>query len=195
MSFAGSDEAFANPERGFFQYTETHYDDTGAGHVPLNASELSAARTTLARSYVFRYAVMEKFLSQDELDGAWLDLLADDLDAVRTAGCKIMPRFAYSTSGDTTAPYGADPPVARVLGHIAQIAPVLNAAADVVDAVQAGFIGMWGEWYYSDNFGDLGSATVTEYNDRLRVVSALLDQLDPSITVLLRYPGLKARWT
>lgn len=194
VTFTASNAIIANPGRGFFQYSETHYQSDGSGYSPLNATTLASARTTQARTIVFRYFVMEKFLTADTLDPAWLALVAADLAAVRAAGCKAVIRFAYSTSGSVSSPpYSADPPVARVLSHIAQLAATLNAAADVILAVQAGFVGMWGEWYYSDNFGDLGSVTTQQKNDRIAVLSALLTALNPSIFVQVRYVGVR-RW-
>jgi hypothetical protein len=193
LSFTTSTADIANPERGFFQYSETHYASDNTGYVPLSAASLAASKAADSRPLVFRYFVMEKYLSLDTIDSTWLNLVAADLAAIRTAGCRGILRFVYSTSGDMTPPYGADPPLARVLGHIAQIAAVVNVAADVVEAVQAGFIGMWGEWYYTDNFGDVGSPTVQQYADRVSVIGALVSGLDARIPVLLRYPGLKPR--
>lgn len=195
VEYAASTAIIANPERGLFQYSETHYQSDGSGYTALSANSLAASRSSDGRSLVYRYFVMEKYLTVDTLDSAWLDLVTADLTAVRAAGCKIIPRFVYSTSGDIDAPpYSADPPVARVLGHITQLSPILKANADVIDSIEAGFIGMWGEWYYSDNFGDLGTINATDYHNRWRVLSALLDATDPSTYVLVRYPGLKERW-
>lgn len=194
LNYTASTAVIPNPARGFFQYTETHYQNDSTGFVPLNAATLAAERTSAGRALVFRYYVMEKFLGVDALDTGWLDLLAADFAAVRAAGCKAVLRFTYSTSGDMSPPYGADPPAARVLGHIAQLADTLNAAADVIEAVEAGFVGMWGEWYYTDNFGDVGTVTVQQGNDRLRIVAAMLDLLDPRVFVLVRYPGVKQGW-
>lgn len=194
-TYTASDNIIPNPERGLFQYTETHYVSDNSGHTALSSSVLSTERLTAGRSLVYREFVIPKFLTLDTLDSAWLTLVANDLSAIRTAGCKAILRFAYSTTGSTSAPpYSADPPVSRVVSHIAQLSTVINVAADIVDAVQAGFIGMWGEWYYSDNFGDLGILTEQNKSDRLQVLNALIDNLDPRIYIQLRYPGLKKDW-
>lgn len=182
----------ANPERGFFQYTETHYDVAGAGYVALSSATLASARASAGQSVVFRYFVMEKYLSVDTLDTAWLNLVAADFDAIRTAGCKAVVRFAYSTSGDMVAPYGDAPTIGRLAGHIRQLRATLNAAADVILAVEAGFIGMWGEWYYTDSYGDQGALTEAQWVDRKTVLAELL-ATDARIPVLVRYPGIKHR--
>jgi hypothetical protein len=194
-TYTASTAIIPNPERGFFNYTETHYQTDNSGHVALNSTSLASDRTTNAHSLVFRYFVMEKFLSSDTLDPTWLSLVATDLAAVRTAGCKIILRFTYSTSGAISSPpYNADPPVARVLGHINQLASTINANADVIDAIEAGFIGMWGEWYYTDNFGDQGTVTADQLGNRLTVLAAERDSFSSSIFICVRYAGLKQRW-
>lgn len=189
-----------NPERGFFQYSETHYQSDNSGHVPLVAADLTTARTTLGRTLVFRYFGLEKYRTSDTIDSTYLNLLAADLAAARTAGVKLIPRFAYRISScpGEPGPYASDATPARVVAHIGQLAPVLNAYADVIYAIQAGFIGCWGEWYYTDNFADDGSQpwilTTQNWTDRQNVVNALLNGLDDRIFVLLRYSGLKDHW-
>lgn len=192
-SYAQTSEIIANPERGFFQYTETHYQADGSGHTALSAATMTSSRTGSQQTLVFRYYVIEKYLTQDTIDQAYLDLLTADFAAARQAGVKMVIRFSYSNSGDMTPPYGADPSPSRVLSHISQLAPALNAYADVIDSVEAGFIGMWGEWYYTDNFGDVGTLTAQNWADREAVVNALLDNLDQRIFVLVRYVGVKHR--
>lgn len=194
-TYTASTAVIPNPERGFFNYTETHYLSDNSGHTALSSSSLASARTSNAYSLVFRYFVMEKYRTVDTIDTTYLNLIAADLTACATAGVKMIPRFTYSTAGNISSPpYDDDAPVARVLGHIAQLAPVLNAHAEVIDSIEAGFIGMWGEWYYTDNFGDLGTLTTQNWIDRIAVLNALYDQLDPSIFILVRYPGIKKYW-
>jgi hypothetical protein len=54
----------------------------------------------------------------------------------------IVPRFLLQTD---SAPYG-DATKAWMLRHIDQVSPLLHDNEDVIDALQAGFIGTWGEW-------------------------------------------------
>lgn len=184
----------SNPERGFFQYSETHYLSDNTGHVALDAEAMASDRTSLGRTLVFRYLFVEKWRTVDTISQTYLDLLAADLAAARTAGVKLILRFAYADSG-TVSPYNSDTTPARTTGHIEQLAPVLNDYADVIFAVEAGFVGTWGEWYYSDNFGsDTGQPWVlngTDWTNRQSVVEALLNGLDERIFILLRFPGTK----
>ncbi len=185
--------AITNPERGFFYYTETHELADDSGRSPLTEATLTTERTSNGRTLVFRYYVLEKYLASNTIDQSFLNFVAADLAACRAAGVKMILRFTYSTSGNMTPPYNVDPPVARVIGHIQQLAPTLNAYADIIDALQAGFIGMWGEWYYTDNFGDLGVVTIQQWSDRKAVVDTLLNELDSRIFVLIRYIGATRR--
>ncbi|MBL7260498.1 DUF4832 domain-containing protein [Paractinoplanes lichenicola] len=181
-SYAASSEVFANPGRGFFTYSETHL---GAAFEPLVAADLTQARLTESRSLVYRHY----YLSRDAaLPAADLARIAADFTAVRMAGVKIVLRFSYS---DTSS---ADAPLARVLEHISQVAPTLKTNADVIAALQAGFIGQWGEWYYSDNFSSSpGVLTAQNWADRKAVLAALLAATDPSTQIQVRTPEYKRR--
>ena len=63
---------------------------------------------------------------------------------MRAAGFKCILRFAYTKVQQATPPYN-DAPLSRVLMHIEQLRPVVQANEDVVLVLQAGFIGTWGE--------------------------------------------------
>lgn len=161
VSYAPSDENFLNPERGFH------------GNVSLaNDTNLSWVREggyTLARSYVRLDAYRRKPLPDN--------LLADVQRGLDAARIKIVLRFAYNFGigeDDTT--------LAWVEKHIEQVTPLLERNADVIAAVQAGFIGAWGEWHSSEN--GLGSP-----ENKAAVHAALLNAVPASRMVQLRYPG------
>ncbi|GAA0527315.1 hypothetical protein GCM10010172_04770 [Paractinoplanes ferrugineus] len=171
VRYAGSPALIANPERGFFTYTETHL---GAGYVPLTAASIEPGRTV-----VYRIFYLEKYADTDTITAADLALVGADFAAARRAGVKLVIRFAYSATDDK------DAPVARVLGHLAQLKPLLVGNADVLLAVQAGFIGTWGEWYYSRNFPRTDTAA------RQRVLDALLAATAADTPIQVRTPGYK----
>ena len=110
-------------------------------------------------------------------------------------------RFAYAQPKDDwpyQPPYG-DAPKSRVLKHIAQLRPILRANADVIATVQAGFIGLWGEGYYTDYFAadpaDPGTLTDQDWANRREVFLALLHALPPNRTVQLRTMLMKQKAT
>ncbi|MBM2618803.1 DUF4832 domain-containing protein [Actinoplanes sp. LDG1-06] len=180
-SYAASADVFANPGRGFFTYTETHL---GSSFEPLVVADLARARTTSAQSLVYRHYYLDKYVGADQITD--LAQVSADLAAVRAAGVKIVLRFSYTGSSS------ADAPVARVLKHIAQLGPVWKVNADVIAALQAGFIGQWGEWYYSDHFSSSpGVLTAQNQADRKAVLAALLAATAPTTQIQVRTPSYK----
>src|ERR1035438_1861383 len=72
----------ANPERGFFYYTETHYaSDTGSynggGTGPLTAGALTSQAATYGYTICFRYYYMEAFNSNGSTISAQYKALID----------------------------------------------------------------------------------------------------------------------
>ncbi len=160
----GSTEDFMNPERGFYKGINLL---TGSQS---SANSLRAGGTTTAIALVKLDAFRAVPLDQATLDG-----LTAGFGRARTAGLKIILRFMYNSDG------GADAPLSVILGHINQLKPILQANADVIAVMQAGFIGGWGEWHSSTNGNDTPAA-------RKAVVDALLAALPPSRMVQLRTP-------
>ena len=177
------DTVFANPERGFYAMYETN----ASAYESLSQSVLQSLRTQSAVSLVMREWYLDSFVNAD-LTQAFLDKVTADFSVLRQAGMKAVLRFAYTQ--DSTKPYG-DASKARVLGHIAQLKPILLANSDVIAVLQAGFIGAWGEWYYTDYFGDNGTISAAQWTDRQDVVTALLDALDFQRPIQLRTPAFK----
>ena len=144
---------------------------------------------------MYRSFYLERFVDGTPLDPQYLALLQADFDTARAAGVSLVVRFAYVKGGEPPyePPYG-DAPLDVVLAHIDQLAPVLRANSDVITVLQAGFIGLWGEWYYTDHFADPANpATVSDENwaKRRQVVAALLDALSDDRMIQVRYPSIK----
>jgi hypothetical protein len=191
VRYAPTDEVIANPERGFYHYTETHWSPDGSAYQPLDAGRLRTWRTTESVTLVYRVFYLDGLVDQDAVDQRFLVSVAADLQAARAAGVKLVVRFAYSADSSR------DAPPARAVAHIRQLAPVLNAASDIVFVLQAGFVGRWGEWYYSDSYTADPSRpwelTDADWAGRDRVLDALLDSTSPDIWVQVRYPAVKQR--
>ena len=115
-----------------------------------------------------------------------LDKIKNDFAAAREAGVKLILRFAYTVTthggncpeGFICPPY-KDASKKIVLAHIAQLKPILQENADVLACMQMGFIGMWGENYYSDYFGDASSNGKGKFNDKnwCRVSIGRMDEM------------------
>lgn len=197
-TYVGTDEIIANPDRGFYHHTETHARVDGTGYAPLDPVKLQEWRQNEQITQILRVFYLERFVGAD-LDKAYLDQVRADFRTARDNGVKVVVRFAYAQPKDAwpyQPPYG-DAPKERVLRHIDQLAPVLRQNADVIAAVQAGFIGLWGEWYYTDHFvadpANPGEVTDADWAARREVVLALLDALPDSRMVQVRTMMMKQR--
>ena len=181
VTYAASDLALANPERGFYKHTETH----SSGYSALSQSMLTGYRTNSNIDLILRVFYLEDFV-YGAISSTYLAAMQSDFVKVRNAGLKCIVRFAYADTNDSGVPHDASK--SQILAHIAQLQPILAANSDVIPLLQAGFIGSWGEWYYTDHFGM--SPTAADYANRKEVVNALLNAV-PGKMVQIRTPSLK----
>lgn len=208
LFYEASDEDFVNPERGFYKYSQTRSDN----YNPLSVNTLMGYRegsaagsyTTLS-SLVFRYYILRDFVDSP-ISEDFLASFRADFEIAREAGVKLIPRFTYTNSTESgdcpedwiCPPYG-DTSKEIILQHISQLGPILSENKDVILAVQMGFIGVWGEQYYTDYFGDassnggVGKLLDENWQDRIDVLNALLEALPEELMVQVRYPQMKQR--
>jgi hypothetical protein len=190
VAYEASTETIANPQRGFYHHTETHYRADGSGYTPLDGATLAGYRGE-GITQILRVFYLEKFTADPELDAEWLALVQADYDTARAAGVSVITRFAYVQGGDFpyVAPYG-DAPLDVVLSHISQLGPILRQNADVIPVVQNGLIGLWGEGYYTDHFvadpTNPGVVTAEDWAKRSAVTTALLAELPADRGVQVR---------
>jgi hypothetical protein len=163
------------------------------------------ASYSIYNSLVFTYFLLDDFTDKP-ISQAYLDAIQEDLNATREAGVKLIPRFAYTVSprpgdcpeGSFCPPYG-DAPKKVVLQYIKQIALLLSENVDVIFILQMDFIGIWGEQYYTDHFGDAssnadqGKLTDENWEDRIEVLKTLLYATPKDLMVQVRYPQIKQR--
>lgn len=174
---------FFNPERGFYRHTETRSNSYSL----LNETVLNNYKKDNV-SLILRVFYLERFVN-DSISEAYLQNMDKDFDMIRKVGLKVIVRFAYTTR--STPPYGDAMPQ-RVLQHIQQLKPLLQKHAAVIALMQTGFVGAWGEWYYTDHFSAaLGSPNQNDWKNRTDLVNALLDALPPSRMIQVRTPLIK----
>lgn len=210
FKFTVSTEDFINPERGFYKYSEARsssYSNLSVATLKRNRGATFSSNSSYEsyNSLVFRYFVLGDFVNSP-ISEEYLTEMQDDFDAAREAGVKVIPRFTYTTSatsgdcaeGFICPPYG-DATKERILAHIQQVGPILTENVDVILTVQMGWIGTWGENYYTDYFGDAspnadqGKVLDENWTDRIEVLKALLDAIPKELTVQVRYPQIKQR--
>ena len=182
VEFTESNKIFANPERGFYK----HYDFLNSSASPLSVSALQAARVESNITLFYTGHYLTEFVKSDISD-KFLNLVRKNMQALREAGAKCILRFAY-TNSQNKHPYDAEPKwVAR---HIEQLKPILQEYSDVILCFQSGFIGVWGEGYYTDNFF-FDPQTPEEHKLRKEVIDAMLDAIPADRQVALRTPMFK----
>ena len=181
-AFSESDEIIANPERGFYAARSSSY--------PLSSSDITAKRLEGITLFHFGYYLpadsdIPESDPQDK-NATTLERIAREMQMLRDGGAKCIIRFAYSSDKEQK-PWDATPE--QVLRHIEQLTPVIQEYSDVIIVWQAGFVGIWGEWYYTDNFDHEDGQD--NYELRKTIVDAMLEALPSDRTVALRTPLFK----
>ncbi len=176
VNYSSSTAVITNPERGF-DHTNTACDSS-----LYSQATLQGYRTSENISVVLCNFYLASFKTS-AISQAALNTLQTQLNTIRSAGLKVVLRFAYTSTDNV------DASLTQIQAHINQLAPIVQSNSDVILVWQAGFIGEWGEWYYTNHFGDAGSITTQQWADRKAVVDAMLAALPSTRMVSLRTPN------
>jgi hypothetical protein len=184
VTYQTNNSVISNPEKGFYHYTST---GSGGGYNLLNQSTLSGYRTNENITVIQRQFFLRDFITGIPITSTYLTNMQTDFNRIRNAGSKVIVRFTYTSNSSTVY----QPTKAQILAHIQQLTPVINANRDVIVSIQAGFIGRYGEWYYtgSSEFGD-GNFTIltnTQWNNRKEVMDRMISSFNSSIPLQVRY--------
>lgn len=178
VTFTGLATEVPNPERGWWTYAGGSFRD------------FTDARAAKIAKDGFRITLGVVRLD-DYRDGpipqSALTSLDKSFEHARKHGLKVIVRFAYNFPLNASDP-SADAPLNTVLGHIRQIGPIITANADTIVAMQAGFIGKWGELHSSTN-------DLTTPANKARIRDALYAALPKSLNLQWRYPADIISWT
>ena len=145
---------FPNPERGFTEELggETMLSNTNNHVVQAEADwyfdpEEDGYDERQNQTLVMLMYYLGNYRNQD-LSSQILQGFDDDMQILRQHGFKCVLRFAYDWNSKN------DASLTYVKKHIASLKPHLEANKDVIYVLEAGFVGRWGEWYYSSNLTD-----------------------------------------
>lgn len=169
VTYQPSDEIIFNPERGFSAYRDLSITPSFVSYLKNNKVSIIQRIYTIPQ------------YNDVPLPESFLDLVKADLNNARNGGVKVVLRFSYTDDQN-----GADAALDTILLHINQLKPILQENYDVIAYMEAGFIGAWGEWYYSSH--NLNNTT-----DRRTVLYALLDALPVKRDVAVRTPDYKRK--
>lgn len=194
ITFQPSSEDIANPERGFMKQSSIYVDQ------PLDPTKVRALAST--DTLVWIYFRLDNYRDPRDgygqtvanyqgraIDALGLATVRAAFATAREKGLKLVIRFIYNPGpGSSSNPLQVNPdvPVDLALQHIEQLRPIIAENTDVIAAMQAGFVGHWGEWHSSKYLGDTAT--------RKRIVDALLTALPKDRMLLLRYPRYKQFW-
>lgn len=182
-------EIISNPERGLYK----PFDTFSNNYLPLNQTQLSNFRINNNISLIYRGFYLNDFKNAP-ISQTYLNLIQADFTILRNSGLKAIIRFAYTNNENDVQ---KDASKATILSHILQLQPILIANADVILTVQAGFIGVYGEWYYTSqaDFGGFGfngtPLTTQNYLNRKEITDALLNALPSNRMIQVRTPYFK----
>ncbi len=178
VTYTPTEDIIANPERGFYDHRESF----NGGNL-LTRESLVSLRENNGITLILMMNYLKKFIDAPLSD----ELLANveaNFNVMREAGVKCVLRFAYKSS-ENDRPW--DPTVEMTQTHINQLAPILYRNSDVIAVMQTGFVGVWGEWYYTTNFG----FPAADFVKRNVVVDGLLNALPDRRMIQIRTPKLK----
>ena len=175
---------FKNPERGFTEELSRKVTVTNPNVVKGNLSSNWGNRYSMTLAvvlYNFKY-FKEQDLPEEILTG-----FDEDMQELRDRGLKCVLRFAYTE----TMSDNVDATPEWVQRHLEQLKPHLEQNADVIYVMEAGFVGVWGEWYYTANYGNESQHINAK---RRLVIDALMANTPADRCVLFRYPMIKTEY-
>lgn len=166
IEFTETAEVFANPERGFYRYT----------NLP-NLSSLPDLQKE-GVSLIFGRIAANSYRDKD-FPQSFLSQIQRGFDTARSKGIKVNLRVSYCDDIGQ-----ADASKEQIFRHIDQLQPLLVQNKDVINLVEAGFIGAWGEWHSSTH----GLETP---GNRREILFKLLSALPADRMVVVRTPHYK----
>ncbi len=192
QSYTVSTDIFPNPDRGFYRYTSS--GSSGTTYSFISASTLNSYRTQ-NHTVIQRMFYLQQFVASP-ISSTYLANMQTDFNAIRNAGMKVMIRFAYSSSESAAV---LDATKAQTLAHIQQVAPIIQANKDVIATYQYGWIGAWGENYYTSQVAEYGNEdynqfTTAQWASRKEVLDAMLNSTPAEIPVQVRYVLYKQKF-
>lgn len=169
FSYKENQESLQNPARGFYEQ--------------LYVSSPKDAVKRVAKDSDVKIILLTMDLSEyvnEDISSEALDALEEKLVQCKDADMMVIFRASYKQKGED-----AEPDLECIASHIKQLSAVLNTHQDVVFAVQAGMLGLWGEWHTSKYLPDDGSLS----KESIQVIQCWLNELDESIVLNLRRPS------
>ena len=186
---------FSNPERGFITMLTRHLSEEKPYGVKGKESTLDEHIAKDSISLVLVHYYLDNYRETATLPSKILNAFDEDMQVLRNKGLKAIIRFSYVDGtyyNKKKKEYSAqDAPLEIAQSHIGQYMSHWQNNADVIYVFQAGLIGAWGEWYYTDHYGNQGA----EMNESRRaLVDTLLAAVPADRCIQLRTPLFKTSY-
>lgn len=177
ITYTVDNSNLANPERGWYKYSKAN--SIGSFSF-LSQSSLTSMRVNEKITLMLRIYDLGAFKTTP-ISQTFLDNIQMDFNTLRASGVKCVLRFRYSETDNVDATKDV------LINHINQLKLITLANQDVIHVVEAGFIGQYGEWYYTSNYGDRGVLSTQNIADRKEIGLKIME-LAPTRLVMFRTP-------
>ena len=177
VTYVSDNTNFANPERGWYKYTKANSIGT---YSFLSQSSLTTMRTSENITQILRIYDLGAFITTP-ISQTFLDNIQTDFNTLRVSGVKCVLRFRYSETNNIDATKDV------LINHINQLKVITLSNQDVISVIESGFIGQYGEWYYTSNYGDRGVLTTQNIADRKEIGLKIME-LAPTRLIMFRTP-------
>ena len=194
-NYSESSSDIKNPERGLYKMVEYKYHKRDGGYTSATTSltdDYDSSNTlVLTQFYLFDY------VDSEHIDSNGKNYIRNVLSNVRNSGKKAIVRISYNNEHPSS--YHQEPTLDHIKKHLQDLAPIFTDYEDIIYLVQAGFMGTYGEWYYTSYFGPssggvdytIENNSVSGFSNRKAVLKAILDAVPSSRQVALRTPEYK----
>lgn len=184
VNYTPDESIFPNPERGFTDQIDGILKDSKPSLLKSNEDYFTAEGDRETQRLVMLMYYLKEYRTKN-LSQAVLDGFDADMQILRKYGFKCVLRFGYNSSSKD------DASLEQTQAHIEQLKPLLAKNADVIYVLEAGFVGQWGEWYYSKNHGN---ETQQLTANRRAILESLIDACPADRHLLVRYPLIKTQY-
>lgn len=175
-----SKELMANPERGYYMEVNMNVatgktvagDRDGIEYLHSAIALYAEETPQLTQNYFYLTDYSDR-----DLDAEAFETLQRYFDELRKLGIQSCVRFAYEYDESNNV---VGPTTQQMLRHMKQLKVFLEKNKDVIHVVQAGFIGLWGEWHHS-----------VHDHDRRTVLEGIVDMTPEDKFVQVRLAAYK----
>ena len=181
-------EPVENPGIGFYRTQVCHFKDSGNEAIPTwgNISHLRMDISEFSSNAVINIDETSgdtTFGVSHPLTRDVLDAFESTLDAVRQRGKTAVIRFSYDPWFNGAK--NCDPSQSVILGHLKQLGEGYSRNSDVIQYVELGMYGSWGEMH---------SSTSGTNENIAEALQTLLEYTSMDIKIGVRRPDIVAYW-